>query len=165
MMSWFSRRPVKRAVCWLALLGPLFYAAYGFATWWAASRGAVPSLAFSWERSIPFWPWTIFPYWTINFFYGLSLFLAHDRHVLDRHATRLLTATVLAVLCFVIWPLRFSFGQPDVVGTPAFLFAALRSFDQPFNQAPSLHIALALILWDFYRRILSGRGWLWILHV
>ncbi len=165
MKTWFGQRPVKRAVCWLALLGPLFYAAYGFANWWAASREVVPSLAFPWEQSIPFWPWTIFPYWTINFFYGLSVFLARDRHVLDRHAARLLTATVLAAVCFVMWPLRFSFGQPEVTGAPAFLFAALRSFDQPFNQAPSLHIALAIILWDFYRRLFHKRVWHWVLHV
>lgn len=165
MKNWLGQRPWKRAACWLALLGPLFYAAYGFANWWAASRGVVPSVAFSWERSTPFWPWTIFPYWTINFFYGLSVFLARDRHVLDRHAARLLTATILAAFCFVLWPLRFSFGQPEVAGAPAFLFTALRSFDQPFNQAPSLHIALAMILWDFYRRLFTGRVWHWILHL
>lgn len=165
MTSWFARRPWKRAAAWLALLGPLFYAAYGFANWWAASRAAVPTLAFDWERSLPFWPWTIFPYWTINVFYALSPFLARDRHTLDRHGARLLTATCLAVACFVLWPLRFSFGQPEVSGAPAFLFNALRSFDQPFNQAPSLHIALAVILWDWYRRLISPPWARAVLHL
>jgi protein-tyrosine phosphatase len=149
-------RPWKRAAAWLALLGPLFYLTYGFANWWASRQPAVPSIVFGWERSIPFWPWTIFPYWSINAFYALSLFLARDRHELDRHAARLLTAQVLAVTCFMLWPLKFAFGQPAVAGAPAFLFDALRSFDQPYNQAPSLHIALALILWDWYRRRLAG---------
>lgn len=165
MTSWFARRPWKRAAAWLALLGPLFYAAYGFANWWAASRAVVPTLAFDWERSLPFWPWTIFPYWTINVFYALSPFLARDRHTLDRHGARLLTATCLAVACFVLWPLRFSFGQPEVSGAPAFLFNALRSFDQPFNQAPSLHIALAVILWDWYRRLISAAWARAVLHL
>lgn len=160
-----AQRPWKRAAAWLALLGPLFYAAYGFANWWAASRAVVPTLAFAWENSLPFWPWTIFPYWTINAFYALSLFLAHDRHTLDRHATRLLTATCLAVTCFVLWPLRFSFGQPDVSGAPALLFKALRGFDQPFNQAPSLHIALAVILWDWYRRLIDAPWARIVLHL
>ncbi len=164
MTTWLAQRPWKRAAAWLALLGPLFYAAYGFANWWAASRAAVPTLAFAWERLLPFWPWTIFPYWTINAFYALSLFLARDRHTLDRHAARLLTATCLAVTCFVLWPLRFSFGQPEVSGAPAFLFNALRGFDQPFNQAPSLHIALAVILWDWYRRLLHARWARAVLH-
>ncbi|MDO9402821.1 MAG: phosphatase PAP2/dual specificity phosphatase family protein [Polaromonas sp.] len=165
MKAWFAQRPFKRAACWLLLLGPFFYAAYGFANWWAASRDVVPTLAFAWEKNLPFWPWTIFPYWTINAFYALSVFLAKDRHTLDRHALRLLTATCLAAFFFVLFPLRFSFGQPDVSGPPAFLFAALRGFDQPFNQAPSLHIALAVILWDFYRRLLPTAWARIVLHV
>lgn len=165
MSAWLAQHPWKRAAGWLALLGPLFYASYGFANGWAASRAVVPTLAFDWERALPFWQWTIFPYWTINFFYALSVFLAHDKHTLDRHAARLLTATGLAVICFLIWPLRFSFGLPEVSGAPAFLFNALRGFDQPFNQAPSLHIALAVILWDWYRRLLQARWAHIVLHV
>ncbi|MES2531143.1 MAG: phosphatase PAP2/dual specificity phosphatase family protein [Pseudomonadota bacterium] len=162
---WFAERPWRRAVGWLLLLGPLFYATYGFANWWAASRAEVPTMAFAWERAVPFWPWTIFPYWTINVFYALSVFLARDRHTLDRHAARLVTATVIAVSCFLLWPLRFSFGVPPVSGAPAFLFDALRSFDQSFNQAPSLHIALAVILWDWYRRFIHARWARVVLHV
>lgn len=150
-------RLVRRAAAWLALLGPLFYLSYGLANAWAASRPQVPSVVFGWEHGVPFWPWTIFPYWSINAFYALSLFLAPSRHAMDRHAARLLTAQAVAVACFVAWPLRFSFGQPAVDGAPGWLFAALRSFDQPFNQAPSLHIALAVILWDWYHRLLAGR--------
>ncbi len=160
------RRLWRRAIAWLCLLGPFFYLSYGLANWWAASRGAVPSVVFDWERGVPFWAWTIFPYWSINAFYALSLFLAPDRHQMDRHAARLLTAQVIAVSCFVIWPLHFSFGAPAVSGAPAFLFEALRGFDQPFNQAPSLHIALAVILWDWYRRRLPPRRWaMTVLHV
>jgi protein-tyrosine phosphatase len=162
-----ARRPWRRAAAWLALLGPLFYATYGLANWWATTRASVPSVAFGWERHVPFWPWTIFPYWTINVFYALSPFLARDRHALDRHAMRLVTATLVACACFIAWPLRFDFGQPPVDGAPAFLFEALRSFDQPFNQAPSLHVALAVILWDWYRRLLAGprrRRARWVLH-
>jgi protein-tyrosine phosphatase len=160
-----AKRPWKRAAAWLALLGPLFYATYGFANWWASTRAHVPALVFDWERGTPFWPWTIFPYWTINAFYALSLFLARDRHTLDRHAARLLTAQAVAVACFVAWPLRFSFGQPAVEGAPAFLFDALRGFDQPFNQAPSLHIALAVILWDWYRRLVHAQWARVVLHL
>ena len=45
------------------------------------------------------------------------------------------------------------------------MFNALRGFDQPFNQAPSLHIALAVILWDWYRRLLPARWARIVLHV
>lgn len=148
-------RPWRRALAWLALLAPFFYLSYGLANHLAAARPAVPSLAFEWERQIPFWPWTIVPYWSLNGLYGLSLLLARNRHELDRHAARLLSVQVVAVACFIAWPLRFAFGQPAVDGPPGWLFAALRGFDQPFNQAPSLHIALAVVVWDSLRRSLS----------
>lgn len=153
--------PWRRSVAWLALLAPLFYLTYGLANWWAGQQmlvGEVPSVVFAWEQHIPFWSWTIFPYWSINVFYGLSLFLSTSRHRIDRHAVRLLTAQIIAVTCFVLWPLHFSFGQPEAHGAAGFLFDALRSFDQPFNQAPSLHIALAVILWDWFRQF-ARRLW------
>lgn len=157
-------RPWRRALAWLAFLGPFFYASYGLANHLAAARGGVPSLVFDWEHGIPFWAWTVFPYWSINAFYGLSLFLARSRHELDRHGARLLTAQCVAVLCFIALPLHFSFGEPAADGAAGALFAALRGFDQPYNQAPSLHIALAVSLWDLYRRLIRGRVARIVLH-
>jgi protein-tyrosine phosphatase len=155
----------RRAAAWLALLGPLFYLTYGLSNWWASTRAGVPAVVFDWERRVPFMPWTIFPYWSVNAFYALSLFLSPDRHRMDRHAARLLTAQAIAVTCFVLWPLRFSFGVPPAPpGAAGALFDALRSFDRPFNQAPSLHIALAVILWDWYRRLIHGRVARCVLH-
>ena len=55
---------------------------------------------------------------------------------------RLLTAQIVAVACFILFPLRFTFVRPEATGLAGLLFAALASFDKPFNQAPSLHIAL-----------------------
>lgn len=160
-----AARPWRRGLAWLALLAPLFYLTYGTANAIAARRDAVPSVVFDWEHAIPFWSWTIFPYWTINAFYGLSLLIASTRHELDRHAARLLTAQAVAVAFFIALPLRFSFGAPPADGAPGWLFDALRSFDQPFNQAPSLHIALALILWDFYGRRIRHPAARAVLHL
>lgn len=160
-----SGRPWKRALAWLALLAPLFYASYGLANHLALQRAYVPSVVFDWEHAVPFWGWSIFPYWSLNAFYGLSLLLATHRHELDRHVARLLTAQGIAVACFIVVPLRFSFGQPAVDGAAGWLFGALRGFDQPFNQAPSLHIALTVILWDFYRRRLHTAWARGVLHL
>ena len=123
-------------------------------------------MVFDWEQGIPFWAWTIYPYWSINLFYAVSLFLARDRRELDRHAARLLSVQAVAVGCFLLWPLRFSFGQPPVEdGLAGLLFTALRGFDQPYNQAPSLHIALAVVLWDWYGRRITARWARGLLHV
>ena len=121
----------------------------------AARRRSVDRVR--WETGIPFWAWTILPYWSIDLLYGLSLFACTTRRELDTHAKRLLTAQVVAVACFVLVPLRFTFDRPAADGLWGLMFAALAGFDQPFNQLPSLHIALAAILWALYARKLVGR--------
>ena len=158
-----ASRPWKQAATWLAFLAPFFYLSYGFANHLASQRSGVGAVVFDWERSVPFIAWTIIPYWSINLFYGLSLFLCRTRDELHAHGRRLLTAQLVAVSCFVLFPLGFTFTRPDSDGIPGMFFAALTSFDKPFNQAPSLHIALLVILWDLYRRLLP-RGLRWLLH-
>jgi membrane-associated phospholipid phosphatase len=143
-------RPWRRAIVWLTFLGPFFFASYGFATWWTAQRTHVGAIVFEWERAIPFVPWTIVPYWTIDLLYGISLFLCATRAELDRHALRLLTAQVISVCGFLLFPLRFTFDRPEIDGIYGTLFAILGAFDKPFNQAPSLHISLLLVLWVLY---------------
>jgi membrane-associated phospholipid phosphatase len=146
----------KRALAWLAFLGPFFFITYGFANWAAARHANVPTLVFAWEHVIPFWAWTIIPYWSIDALYGLSLFVCTSRSELDAHAKRLLTAQLSAVTCFVVAPYRFSFERPAVDGISGAMFDALAGFDLPFNQIPSLHIALAVILWVLYARKVRG---------
>ena len=149
-VSALEPRPWQRAICWLALLAPFFYLSYGLANLIAAHRHDVGSIVFAWERGIPFLAWTIIPYWSINAFYGLSVFVCATRAELDAHGLRLLTAQIVAVVCFMLFPLTFAFHQPESHGLAGVLFAALASFDRPFNQAPSLHIALLVILWRLY---------------
>ncbi|QOQ74513.1 phosphatase PAP2/dual specificity phosphatase family protein [Pseudomonas poae] len=154
---------LKPAVLWLLLLAPLFFSTYGFATWVTSQRSDVGTLVFGWETHMPFWAWTIVPYWSIDLLYGFSLLLPNSRQELKQHALRLLTAQVIAVSCFLIWPLRFTFERPELDGVFGWLFAVLAGFDKPFNQAPSLHIALLVILWVMYQRHTQG-FWRWVVH-
>ncbi|VVP88640.1 putative protein YnbD [Pseudomonas fluorescens] len=154
---------LKPAVLWLLLLAPLFFGTYGFATWVTTQRGDVGSLVFAWETHMPFWAWSIVPYWSIDLLYGLSLLLPNSRQALKRHALRLLTAQLIAVSCFLIWPLRFTFARPELDGVFGWLFDVLAGFDKPFNQAPSLHIALLVVLWTCYQRHLHG-VWRALMH-
>jgi len=156
-------RPWRRALLWLVLLGPFFFASYGFANWMAGRHATLPVMAFAWEAHIPFVPWTIVPYWSIDLFYAISFFLCRQRLELDRHALRLFSAQLIAVACFLLWPLRFSFERPDIGGVFGWLFDVLLGFDKPFNQAPSLHIVLLIVLWVKYAQYLQG-AWRWLLH-
>jgi hypothetical protein len=60
---------------WLGLMGAVFFSTYGFANWLASQRASVATFAFGWEHAIPFVPWTIVPYWSIDLLYALSFFL------------------------------------------------------------------------------------------
>ncbi|PKV13346.1 phosphatase PAP2/dual specificity phosphatase family protein [Xanthomonas prunicola] len=158
-----AARPFGRAALWLALLGPFFFLSYGLANTLAGRATQVSSVVFGWEHGMPFWPWTIVPYWSIDLFYAVSFFVCRNRRELDTHALRLLSAQVICVACFLLWPLRYSFVRPETDGVFGWLFAVLLGFDKPFNQAPSLHIVLLVVLWVRYAQHLSG-VWRWLLH-
>ena len=149
--------PWKTGLAWLACLGPFFFASYGFANWAAAQRTPVGAIVFEWEHAIPFLPWTIVPYWIIDLLYGISLVLCATKAQLRTHVTRLFFVQCVAVLCFLLFPLRFTFERPVVDGGFGWMFAALESFDQPFNQAPSLHVALLVVLLPVYLRAVPPR--------
>ena len=146
----------KRAALWLVFLGPFFYASYGLSNYFASLRTEVPIIAMAWEKAIPFMEWTIIPYWSINLFYVATLFFNEDTDGVNRTAKRYLTCQIIAVGCFILFPLRAIFDKPETSGLTGFMFDALGSFDKPFNQAPSLHIALLVIIWDHWRGRFSG---------
>ncbi|HSX71072.1 MAG TPA: phosphatase PAP2/dual specificity phosphatase family protein [Pseudomonas sp.] len=146
----------KRGVLWLLLLGPLFFASYGFANWFTSQRDDVGSLVFAWEGATPLWAWTIVPYWSIDLLYGLSFLLPITRREMDRHALRLLSTQLICVACFLLWPLRFTFERPELSGFFGWMFDVLMGFDKPFNQAPSLHIALLVVIWVMFARHTRG---------
>ena len=142
----------KWGVLCLLFLAPFFFLSYGFANQYAAQLADVPSVVYAWEQHIPLWPWTIVPYWSIDLLYGLSLLLCWNKFELKQHALRLFFAQLISISCFLLFPLKFSFERPELTGFFGLWFDVLMGFDKPFNQAPSLHIVLLVILWDFYRR-------------
>lgn len=157
------QRPWREAAVWLAALGPFFFLTYGLANWITAQRSDVGAVVFDWERGIPFLAWTIVPYWTIDAFYAVSVFTCGTRAVLRTHVARLIAAQLISVAGFLAFPLRFTFERPDTNGLFGLLFDVLTGFDKPFNQAPSLHIALLVILWVRYAKAVP-QAWHWLLH-
>jgi len=148
---------------WLFLLAPLFFLSYNFSNHYAASLPNVGSVVFGWERFIPLLPWTIIPYWSIDLLYGLAFLLPRERKQVDTLGKRLLTAQAVCIGCFFIWPLRFSVERPELDGLFGSMFDILTGFDKPFNQAPSLHITLLVVLWACYAAHLRGI-WRWLMH-
>lgn len=136
----------------LVVVAAIFYASYGATNALTSARANVPEIYFAWERAVPFWAWSIVPYWSLNLLYALGFFLCRDGRELARYVTQLLVAQVIATLFFIIFPLQMSWEKPAVSGISGFLFSSLAAFDLPFNQAPSLHIILCVVVGAFYLR-------------
>ncbi len=136
----------------LVVVAAIFYASYGATNALASARANVPEIYFAWERALPFWAWSIVPYWSLNLLYALGFFLCRDAGELARYVTQLLAAQVIATLFFIAFPLQMSWEKPAVSGLSGFLFSSLAAFDLPFNQAPSLHIILCVVVGAFYLR-------------
>lgn len=152
-MAAFLQTRYALAIKWLLCLGPFFYVSYGFANYWASLQANVPFVVFAWEAHIPFMAWTIIPYWTLNGFYALSLFIPKQKAEVNALGRRLLTAQMIAVSFFIACPLTYTVAKPaSIDGVAGLLFTALAGFDKPFNQAPSLHIALVVLLLPTYWR-------------
>ena len=141
---------LKISLCKLALVGALFYTSYGLSNHYAASLAYVPEVAFAWERGIPFWAWTIVPYWSLNLMYAAAFFLCRNAREQNRYVARLVLAQIVATICFMLFPLHFGWPKPPTDGLWGWLFDSLVAFDLPYNQAPSLHIALSIIVGAFY---------------
>ena len=136
----------------LVVVAAIFYASYGATNALASARANVPEIYFAWECALPFWAWSIVPYWSLNLLYALGFFLCRDAGELARYVTQLLAAQLIATLFFIAFPLQMSWEKPVVSGLSGFLFSSLAAFDLPFNQAPSLHIILCVVVGAFYLR-------------
>lgn len=132
----------------------VFYFSYGLTNFLTSLREDVPEIVFDWEWDIPFLAWTIIPYWSLNLLYIFPFFLCQFRAQLRNYATRLLLGQSIAIIGFLFFPLQNTWIRPETGGVFGFLFQSLESFDQPYNQAPSLHIILTIVVGGFYWRLL-----------
>ena len=115
-------------------------------------------VAFSFESNIPFLPWMIVPYLSSGIFFCMSFFWVRNIDQLRVLSHRLLMATVLAGIIFILYPLQFSGFKPSIASPVyAALFGFLSLVDKPYNQLPSLHVAFCLIFWQSLHPLLQSR--------
>jgi membrane-associated phospholipid phosphatase len=141
----------------------VFMIVYNLCTWYASSLDNVPSFTFDFEKSIPFIPLSIIPYMASGIFFCMVFFSCKSKQQLKILTWRMLFVTMTAGFFFITVPLKFSFPKPEVphriLGLP---FSFLKTFDSPFNQSPSLHIAFAFIFWSVFKELSKWRIFLLI---
>src|SRR5213083_1891793 len=137
-------------------LSVLFLVVYSGCNWITGQRGQVGSFHFQWERAIPFVPFMILPYMSIDLFFIAAPFLCRTDEELQIFSRRVVAAILIAGVCFLLFPLRFAFPRPHASGWLGATFDWFRGMDSPFNLLPSLHAALLLLLVDLYARNLRG---------
>lgn len=135
----------------------VFMIVYNYSAWHISKLENVPSFIFDFEKYIPFIPWTIIPYMTSGLFFCLVFFLCTNKEQLKVLTQRMLFVTIIAGICFLFFPLKFSFSKPKTGNFFGYSFQFLKTFDSPFNQAPSLHIAYAFIFWTIISTLKKGR--------
>ena len=147
---------MKQRFIYSAALSILFLTIYGGCNWITSRRPNVGTLYFEWERAIPFVPFFILPYMSIDLLYIAAPFLCRSERELLTFAKRTAAAVIISGICFLVFPLRFAFPRPYAGGWLGAIFDWFRGMDAPYNLLPSLHAALMLILLDVYFRNTPG---------
>jgi membrane-associated phospholipid phosphatase len=115
-----------------------------------ARPGAVGRVFAGWELHVPLVPAMILPYLSIYALFVLSFFMCRDGSELRQLARRMTVSQLVAAACYVLFPLECAYQRPRIEGIFGPLFGLLDATDLPYNLAPSLHVATAIILGLFY---------------
>lgn len=106
----------------------------------------VYDLTISVDAAIPFIPLMVVPYsWSIMLFCA-SFFMVKTPVQLSLLTRKLILATLFACFIFYIFPAKFTFERPTVLGWARYGYQFLHITDKPFNQFPSLHVSYAVLL-------------------
>lgn len=139
---------------WSVALTLLFLMTYGFTNWLAERRPTRFRLYLDWELAIPFVPWMIWIYLSLEAFFALPLFVL-DTSGISRFGWTLVLATLAAFAIHLILPSDLGWPRPLVVkGYP--VFERFFSLDRPHNMVPSLHVVYSalvfLVVWSKTRK-------------
>jgi membrane-associated phospholipid phosphatase len=140
---------------WSVALTLLFLTTYGFTNWLAGMRSARFRLYFDGELAIPFVPWMIWVYLSLQVFMVLPLFVLNTEGI-SRLGRAFALATIGAAAIHLILPADLGWLRPAAVpGYP--IFERFFSIDRPHNLVPSLHVAYgaltSMALWSGTRRM------------
>jgi hypothetical protein len=140
---------------WSVALTVLFLVTYGGTNWLASMRHNLFHIYFQRELAIPFVPWMIWAYLSLQIFFVLPLLVLNSTG-LSRFGLSLALATLVAAAIHLVLPAELGWARPAAVsGYPVFQRFFL--FDRPHNLVPSLHVAYSgltcMVVWNANRAL------------
>jgi membrane-associated phospholipid phosphatase len=147
-------------------VGALFLFVYGAANRRADELQAAHDLYLSWEPRIPFVPWFIAFYFSLNFLMWIPLFIFRSAREYYRLAAAFILATLVAGAVFYLYPTRLGYTRIGDQTSLGPVFAFLYEWDRVNNCFPSLHVAfsgiIVLMIWPLLERTWKRAAALWL---
>ncbi len=100
------------------------------------------------DHAMPFWPWTVWIYFTEYAFFVYAYFFMRDLRLVTRYYYAYMTILLASVTVFMIYPVTFPRGNFPAMGEGLSVAAMnfLRTYmDAPNNCLPSLHVSSCYI--------------------
>jgi membrane-associated phospholipid phosphatase len=100
------------------------------------------------DAVMPFWPWTVWIYFTEYAFFVYAYFFMKDLRLVTRYYYAYMTILLISEAAFVFFPVTFPRADFPAVGDSINIAAMnfLRTYmDQPANCLPSLHVSSCYI--------------------
>lgn len=135
------------------LFAAVFGICYGGASWLTVQQTSLPAWDLPFEQHIPFVPALSVVYLTIT--PALVFSLLRTRRTF---AIALCVQTLLATICFLLFPQTVAWTRPEVTGWARIPFSMADAMNLSYNQFPSLHVAFAVsVAWAMRKPL----WWLW----
>lgn len=138
-MKWPNKNEFILYNCCSIIICLLFYFCYLGANSYAAAAQKKYLFYLELEKNIPFLPEFILIYFSLNLLMTMPLFYFETRQILS-FCFQLILATLIACLCFILFPGELGFVRQLPKGAFQEIYATLFKIDKPHNLAPSLHI-------------------------
>lgn len=100
------------------------------------------------DKVMPFWPWTVWIYFTEYAFFVYAYFWMKDLRLVTRYYYAYMTILFVSVTVFMLYPVAFPRDSFPAVGDSISVHALnfLRTYmDAPANCLPSLHVSSCFI--------------------
>jgi len=150
----------------LALLQAMLFAlVYGGADYITSRREFRVRVHFEFERNIPFVPAMTWLYVSVYPLAMAAPVILRSRRELFALFASHAAATVVAGVCFLLFPAELAYPKPTELGMHSSIFHFADGLNLEYNLAPSLHVAYSGILVMAYagkaRSVCKAVLWIW----